>query len=69
MNRRHPEPEKEKGEHRSTADYYKLKPQAVEDLVTAGVVNYIKCVTLEAHLKYLEEQSAQGAGSLAAKSV
>ena len=38
-------------------------------LVAAGVVNYIKCVTLEAHLKYLEEQSAQGAGSLAAKSV
>lgn len=38
-------------------------------LVASAVINYIKCVTLEAHMKYLEEQSAKDAGILAEKSV
>lgn len=37
MNKRHPGPEDEK--KKSTADYYKLKTEAVEDLVTADDAN------------------------------
>lgn len=38
-------------------------------LVASAVVNYVKCTALEAHMKMLEEQSAQGAELFAQKSV